>query len=319
LCICRPSKDDEDGDGDKDSEGIEVNVKTLVRRVLGSSEEKMEGDVTLPNGVISNEDNLVASDLLSNLALEEDNSAHPLVYYTGSILVDKLKVLKKTYEEINNELGTISTSHNGGSMLAPLEGDHSGGGWTGGTVIIAPGQTMDLAVVFHPSQAPLKGEVLLDETTLTRHIQIRLLSFSYTTTQEDEKEMKEMDLAPTEGTEWLSLERRLSMKKKTESVLSLLKPRSLYLRAKATRSEMVLMQRNINFGKIVIGESASGVMHGVTIVNKSALLPLAYSISKSGSYASGALRIPSGRKGLIAPSSSQTVAFVFKPTLTGSD
>jgi hypothetical protein len=93
-----------------------------------------------------------------------------------------------------------------------------------------------------------------------------------------------------------------------------LKPRSLVIRAKACRSEMSIVQRNINYGKIYIGETS---VKSVTITNRSAV-PLLYGILKSGSISSGFLQIPSGRRGQVAAKSSVTISFVLKPSLAGS-
>ena len=65
---------------------------------------------------------------------------------------------------------------------------------------------------------------------------------------------------------------------------------------------------------MVIGESVS---HGVTVCNRSALIPLAFNITKSSSYAAGFLRIPGGRKWLVGPLASVVVTFVFTPLLPG--
>ena len=314
-----------------------------------------------------------ASDLLSasaSAAAAVSDSKAPVVYCNGQVLIDRLKLLKRTYQAINTELANIkdnydtnntrnismNTNMNTSSNLQCLVGDKSGGGWDGGRIFVPAGCTVDLAVVFQPTMTPV-GSVqnpavsgsgsagdplsLEEEITLTRHLQVRLLSFSAPSPSPSPfppHSVSNCDVDPVKSSVAVgvshkdddkSTEKEKEKEKEgvvhevevdglaSENILSLLKPRSLYLRAKAARSEMVLLQRNINFGKIIIGESASGVTHGLTIVNKSRLLPLAYNISKSGSYASGALRIPSGRKGLIAPLSSQIVVFVFKPTLPG--
>ena len=80
------------------------------------------------------------------------------------------------------------------------------------------------------------------------------------------------------------------------------------------RSEMSIPQKNINFGRAVIGSTVS---KSVTIVNKS-IIPCLFSISKSGSISSGFLTIPSGRRGWIAAKSSLNIDFLFKPTLPGT-
>lgn len=100
----------------------------------------------------------------------------------------------------------------------------------------------------------------------------------------------------------------------SKDLIRTLKPRSLLIRGKVCRSEMSLLQRNINFGKLIISETST---KSVSITNRSAI-PLLYGISKSGSIQSGFLRIPSGRRGKIAPKSTLTIDFILKPTLSGN-
>ena len=93
-----------------------------------------------------------------------------------------------------------------------------------------------------------------------------------------------------------------------------LRPRALPIRASLVRSEMVVIQKNISFGRTVLGEKSS---RGVTVVNRSSV-PCLYTISKSGSISSGFLQVPGGRKGLIPAFSSKVIEFIFRPTLPGN-
>ena len=93
-----------------------------------------------------------------------------------------------------------------------------------------------------------------------------------------------------------------------------LKPRVLPIRGHICRSEMIALQKNINFGRIVVGDTST---RGVTIVNRS-IIPCMYSISKSGSISSGFLTISSGRKSIIQPQASSVIEFTLKPALAGS-
>ncbi len=93
-----------------------------------------------------------------------------------------------------------------------------------------------------------------------------------------------------------------------------LKPRVLPIRGHICRSEMIALQKNINFGRIVVGDTST---RGVTIVNRSTI-PCMYSISKSGSISSGFLTISSGRKSIIQPQASSVIEFTLKPALAGS-
>lgn len=93
-----------------------------------------------------------------------------------------------------------------------------------------------------------------------------------------------------------------------------LRPRALPVRASLVRSEMVVIQKNISFGRTVLGEKSS---KGVTVVNRSSV-PCLYTISKSGSISSGFLQVLGGRKGIIPAFSSKVIEFIFKPTLPGT-
>jgi hypothetical protein len=93
-----------------------------------------------------------------------------------------------------------------------------------------------------------------------------------------------------------------------------LRPRSLPIRATLVRSEMVVIQKNINFGRTVLNDKSS---RGVTVVNRSSV-PCLYSISKSGSISSGFLQVLGGRKGIIPPFSSKVIEFIFKPSMAGN-
>ena len=56
----------------------------------------------------------------------------------------------------NNNNNDNNSSQQIDTILQPLKGDKSGGGWDGGRVTIPPGQTVDLVVVFQPkSISPL--------------------------------------------------------------------------------------------------------------------------------------------------------------------
>lgn len=93
-----------------------------------------------------------------------------------------------------------------------------------------------------------------------------------------------------------------------------LKSRSIIVRARVFESEMVINQKNINFGKTVVGELST---RGLSITNKSQI-PLLYSIAKSGSISSLFLTVSNNReKGIIRALSTKTIEFAFKPNLAG--
>ncbi|CAM9517901.1 unnamed protein product, partial [Pylaiella littoralis] len=94
-----------------------------------------------------------------------------------------------------------------------------------------------------------------------------------------------------------------------------LRVRSLLVRGKVCRSEMGVAQKNINFGKVAVGEYATRT---VELTNRSPV-PLFYSISKSRSISSGFLKIPQGNgTGVIPAHRSKGVEFAFCPSLAGT-
>lgn len=100
----------------------------------------------------------------------------------------------------------------------------------------------------------------------------------------------------------------------TSTSQDILQTRKLNLSAKVYRSVLSVLQKNINFGRIVIGETVTKFL---TLVNNSDV-PCMYTILKSGSISSGFLKITRGRRGWIGSRASLTLDFVFKPALPGS-
>jgi hypothetical protein len=93
-----------------------------------------------------------------------------------------------------------------------------------------------------------------------------------------------------------------------------LKSRSVIVRARVFESEMVINQKNINFGKTVVGELST---RGLSITNKSSI-PLLYSIIKSGNIASLFLSVSNDReRGMVPALTTKTIEFAFKPNLSG--
>ena len=93
-----------------------------------------------------------------------------------------------------------------------------------------------------------------------------------------------------------------------------LQSRAVSLNGIAICSEIVSIQRNISFGRTVLGDVTK---QSLTLVNKSSI-PAVFSISKSGKISSSFLTVPQGRIGFIAAFSSRNIDFIFKPSLAGS-
>lgn len=96
-----------------------------------------------------------------------------------------------------------------------------------------------------------------------------------------------------------------------EDPLFSLAPKPLLVRSECFRSEMTIIQRNINYGRVAVGDTT---FKTVTIVNKSPVSCI-YSFTKSGNITSGFLSILHGRKGVLAPFSTKVVQITFKPTM----
>lgn len=142
------------------------------------------------------------------------------------------------------------------------------------SISIDPGKTIFIAVIFKPTPSLDKKEEL-NTHYLTRNLM--------------------MELSPIAG------------------VVTPEEPLILPIRAKACRSEMSLLQKNINFGKTIVGSISKKEL---TLVNQSNI-PLLYSFEKTGSIFSGYLTISGGRKGVIPASSSMSIELSFKPSLAG--
>ena len=143
---------------------------------------------------------------------------------------------------------------------------------------------------------------------LNRNLELKLLSVNMKTVDTLLKKMN-TDASDTGNNSSLLQVENLGGNSEEEP----LKIRSVEIRARATRSDMSLSVKSVNFGKTLVGIP---LVRDIIITNNSSI-PLIYSISKSGSISSGFLRITSGRKGQLAPLASKTIEFVFKPALHG--
>ncbi|KAK4055058.1 sphingosine N-acyltransferase lag1 [Microbotryomycetes sp. JL221] len=90
--------------------------------------------------------------------------------------------------------------------------------------------------------------------------------------------------------------------------------REVVLRWTACRSQMELGMAHINFGQL---EKSSSKSRALLISNVSEL-PLVYVVRKSGSIASGDLRLAQGRHGIISGYGKREVTIVFEPHFAGA-
>jgi hypothetical protein len=89
--------------------------------------------------------------------------------------------------------------------------------------------------------------------------------------------------------------------------------RELMLWSNVCRSMLELGQAHINFSQLQRGEQRT---KRIVLKNRSEC-PLLYRIRKSGSIASGDIKLGSGRHGLIAAFSQKEVEFIFAPSMSG--
>ena len=92
-----------------------------------------------------------------------------------------------------------------------------------------------------------------------------------------------------------------------------LKVRNLLVRARVFRSQMVINQKNITFGRMVVGEHATKCL---TLKNRSSV-PLLYAVSKHASINSGYLKVPHLRRGIVRPHGSRELELGLTPGLSG--
>ena len=203
--------------------------------------------------------------------------------------VSAVRAIQKCYRDLARHKGLT-----GASKLVPLLSAERGG-----VMSVPRSKVAVFAVEFSPKSLDKPDE--LGQLSVTKELTLRLLQFSPKT---DQMEDLNRDSSPGDaGHELRPLE--------VQGVP--LRPRSIIMRAKATRSEMSITQKNINFGRMTVGDEST---MGVTIVNKSSV-PLIYDITKSGSISSRYLQIPTGRKGQVPPLQSFTIDLIFRPKLHG--
>ena len=178
------------------------------------------------------------------------------------------------------------------------------------SVVIPAGKSYEFVVIFAP-KLNISDDGVEGDTTpqrIVRKINLQLLS----TTPTDAEGNSVPNSATFSGL-YDTLSPSLTSHQPLIHAGKPLKPRSLLVKAKLIRSQMKVVQRNINFGNTKVGELSRS---STTVANLSGV-PLVYSISKSGSISSGFLSVSNGRKGIIEARSSKNIEFTFRPTLHG--
>lgn len=207
----------------------------------------------------------------------------------------KVKLIQKTFIELQNlflkknkrnYLKTLleNTSESGSDLDNSVE------------IIIPVNSSHRLALVFEPQQHNEKDLEEYNKLEVRELIQIHLPNLSIADT---EKKIEDESFSKVTN---------------TQQRCEPLRPRILPVCAKLVRSEMVVIQKNISFGRTIVGDNTSRF---VSVVNRSSI-PCVYAICKSGSISSGFLKIPEGRQGFIAALSTKYIEFIFKPTLPGT-
>jgi hypothetical protein len=270
----------------KNSDNKDVKVDDEDEEVQEEEEDEDHVKDSLNLSVISGNNNgSTISTIGSNIDGINDDK--------NNSIIDEHEAIKTTIKIIQNSYRDVK------DIIVKKEGIISIGRDQTETILIPSGKSFNFVVVFQPKSEDNKKE--LEEVILHRSVKLKLLSVNsgdvMSQVFQNGQSNDDIYISPNQ-----------------KHTVEPLKPRTLLIRAKTTRSEMVVLQKNISFGRSVVGETST---RGVTIVNRSDV-PCMYSISKSGNIASGYLKIPSGREGYIAPLTSQSIDFVFKPTLSGN-
>ncbi len=182
-------------------------------------------------------------------------------------------------------------------------------------VRMQPGEEVSIIVMLKLASGDsdqVKGSSQMASSTIARHIHIRLLDVNsshlpFSLSRLAARQHSQPPLGKKgEGGRYsnLATQRRIGQT---------LQVRSLLIRAKAYRSEMFVVQKNISFGRVSVTDFAT---KSVFVENRSSV-PLLYSIAKSGSISSGFLQIPQGGSGVVPSHGSVEIQFVFRPSLAG--
>jgi hypothetical protein len=208
-------------------------------------------------------------------------------FLQGQQLTSTIKKVQEAYKILQNifdsECANASSDSSADGSIQTKE------------VLVKKGETVDLAVLWEP-KLPEKGvdNIFLGRQYIKDWFQIKITHFipPNLNLSVDELFASHPDLS-------------------SEHAKSLLEPRFVFIREECVLSEMSVIQQVVNYGKVVVGDSASKT---ITIVNKSSVACL-YSFTKSGSITSGFLTIVQGRKGYIEPFSTKNLEIIFKPTM----
>lgn len=235
--------------------------------------------------------------LLSEFEVDEDITAT-----AQKTLDDKqIKLIQKSYLELNEMVLHTKEQKRVGCLkyLPSFEGigadlDLCSSNDDGVEVLIPRGESYRFALLFEPQFV----DEVYQRVEIKEQIQIYLPQInasktisSLSLTSEDEDKSRESKVL-------------------TERI-GPLKPRTITVTASLLRSEMVVAQKNLNFGRTVLGDVTS---LKVTVVNRSSITCL-YEISKTGSISSDYLKVPEGRRGSIPPFSFKNINFIFEPIL----
>jgi hypothetical protein len=229
-----------------------------------------------------------------------------------SFSYDMIKKTEKCYKSLEGILQKLSSeAHNtnfpGHYLLDYLRREENTS-----SICINVGETAEFAVVLRPVARIDRDEYV--ESVLERQLSVRLLSVNSIDVQRHVSDIATSSSAISNTFKAHLVEASVTANDMNTAHPEPLKTRIIPIQAKICRSEMVVQQKNINFGRVNVGESTKKTL---SIVNRSSV-PLFYSISKSGSISSAFLQISGDRKGKVDPFGTGYVELVFKPTLKGS-
>jgi hypothetical protein len=182
-----------------------------------------------------------------------------------------------------------------------------------GVIAVPANAKVTFAVVFEPKSTSEVGSTISNQRdsggneVLQRQIHIRILNLTYGDAR------RHLQVGGDQTPLSLETGRDMTGDKQLSYLQQPLKYRLLLVRAKVYRSVFTVIQRNVNFGRILVGCSEQTF---VTIVNKSINICL-FSLSKSRSFSSGFLSVSGEARGVLCQNSSRSLDFLFKPTLHG--
>jgi hypothetical protein len=218
--------------------------------------------------------------------------------------LSSIKEIQESYRILQNlyDVESQSTANSSSAPSTPQSLPGSSHGRIVKHIFVRKGETVDLALLWKPVPRETSSPLWSSSTAETsfRHV------------VKDWFQIRIHDFIPSNLN--LTVEELFSSHPDLnfEHAKSLLDSRCVFINEECALSEMNLIQKHVNYGRVVVGDTSS---KPITLVNNSPVACL-YSFSKSGSITSGFLTVSQGRKGYIEPFSTKRLDLIFKPTMS---